>query len=93
MKFIEKKIFSGGGCYFGLVIVVDIFGRLRRMDFLRVVDEVLVMISEGICVYLIIVFIYCWFEVLEEFLSIVILKKSKILVIIEDYFLFVEKEG
>lgn len=63
------------------------------MDSLRVADEVLVMTSEGIRVHPIIAFIHRRPEVLEEFLSIATLKKSKILVITEDHLLFVEKEG
>ena len=93
-KVIKEKISNlFGGCYSGSATVIDILGRRRRIDSLKVEDEVQVMTSEGIRVDPVITFIHRQPEVLQEFVRITTLKKSKILVITEDHLLFVEKEG
>ena len=84
---------SSGGCYPGSATVIDILGRRRRMDSLKVEDKVQVMTSEGIRVDPVITFIHRQPEVLQEFIRIATLKKRKILLITEDHLLFVEKGG
>ena len=93
MKDLSSGSGGDGGCYSGSSTVIDILGRRRRMDSLKVEDKVQVMTSEGVRVDPVITFIHRQPEVLQEFIRITTLKKSKILVITEDHLLFVEKEG
>ncbi|XP_022796860.1 tiggy-winkle hedgehog protein-like [Stylophora pistillata] len=80
---------GSGGCYPGSGTIYDACFRRRRIESLKVGDEVLVITSNGIQSDTVITFIHRQPEIVEEFLKIVTTKK-KILLITADHLLFVE---
>ncbi|PFX20179.1 putative protein PHLOEM PROTEIN 2-LIKE A3 [Stylophora pistillata] len=83
---------GGGGCYPCSAIVYDANSRRRRIESLKVGDEVLVIINNGIQSAPVITFIHRQPEIVEEFLKIVT-TKEKVLLITADHLLFVEVMG
>ena len=88
----ERVSSEGNGCYAGSGTIVDMHGRLRRMDSLKVGDKVHAITNKGIRLEPVIVFVHRQPDVMQEFLKITTLKK-KTLRITKDHLLFVEKEG
>ena len=83
---------DSGGCYPGTASFVDLHGRLRRMDSLRIGDEVHVISNKEIRLEPVITFIHYHPDVMQEFLKITT-KRNKVLKITEDHLMFVEKRG
>ena len=88
----ENSDNGGGGCYPASAIVCDIGGRRRRMDSLKIGEEVQVIISNEIRFEPVITFIHHQPDVMQEFLKITTIKNNA-LKITEDHLLFIEKMG
>ena len=90
---ISQTVSSEGGCYPGSATFIDIHGRARQMDCLKVGDKVHVLTKQGISLEPVVTFIHRQPELMQEFLKITTLKMKKVLMITEDHLLFVEKGG
>ena len=81
-----------GGCFPASAIFIDTHGQRRRMDSLRIGDEVQVIRNNEIHLDTVFSFIHRQPEVVQDFLKITT-TKSKILKITKDHLLFVQKVG
>ena len=84
---------SNDSCYPESATFIDIHGRAKPMDCLKVGDKVHVLTKQGISLEPVVTFIHRQPEIMQEFLKITTLKKKKVLKISEDHLLFVEKGG
>ena len=90
---IARSLYSIGGCYPASATFIDIHGRARQMDCLKVGDKVHVLTKQGISLEQVVTFIHRQPELMQEFLKITTLKMKKVLMITDDHLLFVEKGG
>ena len=83
---------NNGSCYPSSAIIYDANGRPRRIESLKIGDEVQVITSTGLRSEPVITFIHRQPEIVDKFVKITTMKK-KILKISEDHLLFVEEMG